>query len=147
MIAGEERGARSQAARVLIVEDDAMEAMLIERVVSDLRYAVLGPVATGEAALELARRERPDVVLMDVRLQGRMNGVDAAELLRAEQDCPCVFVTAYGDPEMSERMRRIAGFAVLGKPISDRIVELTLRQVLDDRSGRTPAVTRPSQSG
>jgi 1,2-diacylglycerol 3-beta-glucosyltransferase len=147
MIAGEESGARPPGARVLIVEDDALEALLIERVVSDLHYAVLGPVATGEAALELARRERPDLVLMDVRLQGRMSGVEAAERLREEQDCPCVFMTAYGDPEMSARMRRIAGFAVLGKPISDRIVELTLRQVLEDRVVRRLAAARPSQSG
>ena len=139
MIAGEERGGRASHPRVLIVEDNGIEAMLIERVVSDLRYEVLGPVATGEAALDLARREKPDVVLMDVQLQGSMSGVDAAEALREEQDCPLVFVTAYGDPEMGARMRRLAGFAVLGKPISDRIVELTLRQVLDDRSDRRRA--------
>jgi CheY-like chemotaxis protein len=127
----------SPEARVLIVEDDPIEAMLIHRVVSDLRYAVLGPVATGEAALELARREKPDVVLMDVGLQGRMSGLEVAERLGDEQGCPCVFVTAYCDLEMGERMRRIAGSGVLGKPISDRILALTLRQVLDDRGRRS----------
>ena len=121
-------------ARVLLVEDDGMEAMLMEQILSELRYEVLGPVATGEAALEVARRERPDLVLMDVRLQGAMSGIDAAEILHREQDCPLVFVTAYGDPELGSRMRRIAGFAVLGKPVSDRIVAMTLRQVLSDRA-------------
>jgi CheY-like chemotaxis protein len=135
MTAGAEGSRPRPSARVLIVEDDGMEAMLMERVVSDLRYEVLRPVASGEAAQALARRERPDLVLMDVRLQGAMSGIDAAEILRDEQDCPLVFVTAYGDPQLGERMRRIAGFAVLGKPISDRIVALTLRQVLSDRSG------------
>lgn len=130
-------------ARVLVVEDSAVEAMLLERALTEFGYAVIGPFATGEEAIAAARRERPDLILMDVALTGRLSGIEAAEQIVAERPSLVVFLTAYGDLQMKERMQRIAGSAVLGKPFSERILELTLRQLLNDRARLSPPTSSP----
>jgi CheY-like chemotaxis protein len=133
MAAREPGGRKNRRPAILIVEDDALLAAMVEDVVADLGYEVAASVATGEGALEAARASKPDLVLMDVNLRGRLNGIEAAEAIRAERPCLVVFMTAYGDPETTERMKRIAGSAVMGKPISVDILRLTLQQLLRER--------------
>jgi two-component system, response regulator PdtaR len=132
-MAAREPGVRkNRRPAILIVEDDALMATLVEEVVAGLGYEIAASVATGEGAIEAARASRPDLVLMDVNLRGHLNGIEAAEAIRAERPCLVVFMTAYGDPETTERMKRIAGSAVMGKPISVDILRLTLQQLLRD---------------
>lgn len=117
-------------ARILVVEDDALVGMALEALLTGLGYVIHGPVRTAEAAVQAARELFPDLILMDVKLADDRDGVEAAEAIRAERACPIVFVTAYGDPDMRRRMNRIAGIAVLGKPVSEPLVRMTLRQLL-----------------
>ena len=79
---------------VLIVEDDAIIATDLELTVSRLGYRPVGTAATGEDAVEQARILKPDVILMDVRLEGRMDGIEAARLIRAERQVGFVYITA-----------------------------------------------------
>lgn len=118
---------------ILIVEDDALLATMVEDLVTSLGYDVVASVASGEAAVDAARAHGPDLILMDVSLQGRLSGIEAAEAICAAQPCIVVFMTAYGDPETTSRMKRIAGSAVMGKPISVDILRLTLQQLLRER--------------
>lgn len=115
--------------RVLVVEDDTPLAMMVEQMVESLGYVAVVCVG-GEDAIETARILRPDLVLMDVKLKGAMTGVEAAETIKAEVGCPIAFMTAYGDAETASRMRRIAGDNVLGKPISEPILRMTVRQLV-----------------
>ncbi|MBA3699547.1 MAG: PAS domain S-box protein [Planctomycetes bacterium] len=102
---------------ILIVEDDATTAMLVEIQLKALGYRVMGTVASGEAALSLAALRRPDLVLMDVMLNGAMDGVEAAkQLLHSGHAMPVVFLTARNDHATMERIRSSMPFGCLIKP-------------------------------
>jgi DNA-binding NarL/FixJ family response regulator len=102
--------------RVLIVEDDAIQAEGLEDLLRRRGHEICGHARSGEAALYLARTRRPRVVLMDVRLAGSQDGVDAAGLIRAAQWCGVVFLTAHTDRRTRERMAALAPAAILIKP-------------------------------
>jgi PAS domain S-box-containing protein len=102
---------------ILIVEDDATTAMLVEIQLKALGYQVAGVVASGEAALAHAARRRPDLVLMDVVLEGAMDGVETAKaLLASGHAMPVVFLTARNDHATMERIRSSMPFGCLIKP-------------------------------
>lgn len=107
------------AARVMIVEDEAITAMATGAMLKRLGHVVAASVATGEAALEVFSRQAPDLVLMDIRLDGTMDGIETARRIRRNSDVPVVFVTAYVD----ERTRRLAAqaspLAFVAKPLDE----------------------------
>ena len=86
--------------RVLVVEDDAIIGMDIEHRVKKLGYEVCGVADTAEEALEIASRTGPDLALMDIRLRGEVDGIEAARLLREKFAIPVIFITAYSDMKM-----------------------------------------------
>jgi len=102
--------------RVLVVEDQALIALALAADLAAMQCEVIGRAASGEAAVELARRLTPDIVLMDVQLAGRMDGVEAAALIKAECAPRIIFVTAYADGPDRPRMEAIRPAAILGKP-------------------------------
>jgi DNA-binding NarL/FixJ family response regulator len=109
--------------RVLIVEDDALQGEALDAILVENGFEVAGRAKSGPAALRLARAQRPDVVLMDVRLAGPWDGVDTAVRIRAEHACRVVFVTAQTDRAARARMDAQSPTAVLIKPVSpDEIV-------------------------
>lgn len=108
-------------ARVLIIEDDTLLAMSAELLLSDVVKAVVGIAATADDAVDIARRLRPDIALIDVTLAGRTDGVDAARVIGGELGIPCLFVTARVDPKSRGRMVSVPNYAgVLFKPYQPR---------------------------
>jgi two-component system cell cycle sensor histidine kinase/response regulator CckA len=83
-------------ARILIVEDEFLIFEDLKYQVQRLGHAVIAHATSGEAAVQQAVDAKPDLVLMDVRLEGTMNGVEAARLLRERHPVPVVYVTAHG---------------------------------------------------
>ncbi|MEO7735480.1 MAG: response regulator, partial [Kofleriaceae bacterium] len=81
--------------RILIVEDNRTIARELEIRLVRLGFAVAGVTAFGEHAIALAAREQPDLVLMDIRLEGEMDGITAAEQIRAARAVPIVFLTGF----------------------------------------------------
>ena len=122
----EQRDGRPQA---LVVEDDGIIGLMIESLLDDLGCGV-SVVASGEEAVASARAHAPDLVLMDVGLGGEMDGIEAAERIRTECGCPIVFMTGAADPDTNARMKQIAGSAILGKPLTEAIFRLTVRDML-----------------
>jgi DNA-binding NarL/FixJ family response regulator len=104
--------------RVLIVEDEAVISMELEAIVESQGYEVVDAVATAEAAIAAARRARPDLVLMDIRLARGGDGIAAALAIRRELGIRSIFLTAHSDPETRSRAAAAepAGFIV--KPLS-----------------------------
>src|SRR5689334_22623151 len=92
-------------ASILIVEDDRVVARDIELRLGRLGYAVAGTTRFGKDAVGLADRLRPDLVLMDIRLAGDLDGVAAAQRIRSEAHLPVVYLTAYADEDTLERAR------------------------------------------
>ena len=103
--------------RILIVEDEFLAAVYLQRELIRSGYTVSQPVATGEEAIERAEQEQPDVVLMDIRLAGAIDGIEAAREIVSRHAIPIIFMTGYSDGETRERAQRLAPAAYLIKPL------------------------------
>lgn len=118
-------------ARVLIVEDEAIIAWQLSDMVEDLGHEVCGTVAGEPEAVAAAAREKPDLILMDVRLRAGGDGITAAETIRKSDTVPIVFCTAYAtDAVLRTRMNAAGAAGVLSKPVSLDELRDALEQVL-----------------
>lgn len=124
---------RVPSARILIVEDDSTIALGLRMLLYDWGYDVMAVAASGEHALILAAVEHPDLVLMDVRLAGRMDGVDTAEVLRLKHAMPILFLTAQSDPRTVERVKAIAD-GILFKPVDPPRLQNAVAELLAIRA-------------
>ncbi len=111
-------------ARVLVVEDEAIVRMDIENTLKRTGHSVVASCATGEEAVELCEEHRPQVVLMDIALQGGMSGVDAARRIRERTGSAVIFLTANSDPGTVNRARTAVPYGYVIKPF--RQVDLTV---------------------
>jgi len=114
------------ARRILIVEDQRLIAADIESTLRKLGYLVVGNVASGEEAISLSDQVRPELVLMDVRLRGEMDGIRAAEIIRDRFNLPVVYLTAYADEETILRAKKTTPFGYLVKPFNERELRATI---------------------
>lgn len=103
---GEGHGPRVR--RVLIVEDEYFIALAIENAVEDAGLQVVGVAATAEQAIGMAEAGHPDIVLMDIRLAGARDGIDAAVEIRDRFGIPSIFATAQADPATRRRAEQAA---------------------------------------
>jgi PAS domain S-box-containing protein len=117
-------------AKILVVEDENVVALDIERCLQNLGYGVVGLASSAEKALAKAAKDRPDLVLMDIRLKGAMDGVEAAEQLRQRFNLPVVYLTAYADETTLQRAKVTQPFGYLLKPFDPRLLEPTLEMAL-----------------
>ncbi len=116
--------------RILIVEDEAIIAMEVESQLQSLGYEVTSIVDTGEKALKKAEEEKPDLILMDIRIKGEMDGIDTAEMIRKNFGIPVIFSTAYLDGERIERAKITMPFGYVLKPIQERDLKVTIEMAL-----------------
>lgn len=105
---------------MLIVEDEAIIARDLARMMAAAGYRVLGPVGAGEAAIEHAATGRPDLLLMDVKIAGRMDGIEAARSIWREFMIPAVFVTAHADEPLVNRAAHPGVLGYILKPFDER---------------------------
>ena len=103
---------------ILIVEDELIIALMIERMVQNLGHIVLAKVTTGEAAIEAARELQPDIILMDIRLQGEMDGIEAMSVIRRSSKIPVIFITGNSDDNYRKRVEEVDPLDFLTKPIT-----------------------------
>lgn len=116
--------------RVLVVEDEMIVAFDLIDTLERLGYEVVGPAATADAACAMAREANPDLVLMDVRLKGARDGIDAASDIVAELPVKVVFLTGENDAQTMSRAEPIQPAAWLAKPCSPKKIERVLSEVL-----------------
>lgn len=116
--------------KTLIVEDQAMLAMTIEAELGQLGYTVAGITATGEAAINLAREKKPDFILMDIDLEGEMDGIAATEQIQLFLDSPVIYLTAYSDEETLQRAGCTNPFTYLTKPYKLRDLHSNIQMAL-----------------
>ena len=120
----------AEQTRILIVEDEAIIAMDLRETLAEAGYAVIATVASGEEALALCIQEIPDLVLMDVHLQGRLTGIETAQQLRESYAIPSVLLTAHYDPATLAAAQQAGVFAYLIKPYDQRELCATLATAL-----------------
>lgn len=140
-------------ARVLIVEDEAIVAEDVRQRVTRAGHAVVAVVASAAGALAAAAHERADLALMDMRLKGETNGIDAALALRERYGVPVVFLTAHSDADTLARAQVAEPLGYIVKPFLDGEVEATLEAALvraalrcqqRDPEGRAPSSADPT---
>ncbi|MCP1608442.1 CheY-like chemotaxis protein [Azospirillum lipoferum] len=102
--------------RILIVEDESLAAMALEEILGMLGFAVVGIEDNADGAIAAAERLRPDVVMMDIRLLGPRDGIEAAATIRRQTGIRCIFTSAFGDAETRHRAAECNPFGFVRKP-------------------------------
>src|SRR5215510_9848566 len=118
------------AARILIVEDNRTLARDIEQRLGRLGFAIAGVTGLGEEAVVMSREERPDLVLMDIRLGAAMDGITAAEHIRARLGIPVVFLTMFADDATLRAASVTEAFGYIVKPAQDRELRIVIEMAL-----------------
>lgn len=116
----------NQRGNILVVEDEIIVALDLKRCLQGLGYQVLQVVTTGEKAVKAAKNKKPDLVLMDIRLQGKMNGIEAAKLIHSQYDVPVVYLTAYADDQTLRQATAAGPYGYLVKPFEARELKTTI---------------------
>ncbi len=116
--------------RILVVEDEGLVARDLESMVRNLGYRVVGICSTGEEAIRLISSRRPDLIIMDIVLQGKMDGIKAADEIRRLFHLPVVFLTAHTDEATFQRAKVTNPLAFIHKPIEQKelltVIEMAL---------------------
>ena len=112
--------------QILVVEDDSASARLIEMTLKSLGYAVPAVISSGEEAIKKAGEMHPDLVLMDIRLKGDMDGVQAAEEIYARFNIPVVYLTAYAENDILQRAKITEPYGYILKPFQKRELHTTI---------------------
>jgi len=126
----------SNEPRVLIVEDEALIAEELRERLAGLGCSVIAAVDSAEEGVAIATRERPDIVLMDIRLKGEKDGVEAAQEIRAQVDLSIVYVSAHSDLPTVERAKSTEHDGFLLKPFHIRELRSTIEVALQRRARR-----------
>lgn len=104
--------------KVLVVEDEMIIALLIERMVGNLGHEVVAKVASGEEAISIALDKNPDLILMDIRLKGEMDGIEAMIKIREKKNIPVIYISGNTDMVYQEKIKQTDYIDFLSKPIT-----------------------------
>jgi CheY-like chemotaxis protein/DNA-binding PadR family transcriptional regulator len=104
--------------------------MQLEERLSVMGYTVAGMAASGEDAIEKARRLSPDLILMDIVMPGRLNGIEAAQAIITELDIPVVFVTSYADDAIIEKAKQVRPYGYIVKPFNELEIKAAIEVAL-----------------
>lgn len=115
---------------ILVVDDEAIITMQLEERLSAMGYTISGMAASGEEAVDKARRLRPDIVLMDIVMPGKMNGIEAAKIISEELDIPVVFVTSYADDNIIEKAKNVRPYGYIVKPFNELEIKAAIEVAL-----------------
>ena len=116
--------------QVLIVEDEATVSMDLRYKLEAMGYSVPEVISSGEEAVDAVSQHHPDVVLMDIRLSGEMDGIDAAREIRRRFSTPVVYLTCYGDEDTFVRAKTTEPSGFLLKPFDDAVLRAVVETAL-----------------
>ena len=126
----------SSEPRALIVEDESLIAEELRERLSRLGFSVIAAVDSADEGIAIATQNRPDLVLMDIRLKGEKDGVQAAKEIRQQVDVPIVYLTAYSDTLTVDRVRGSEHDGYILKPVHARELESTIDVAMKRRALR-----------
>jgi len=114
---------------VLIVEDDLILNLLYESFMEKMGFETHGELVYGKTAVDMTRKIHPDLILMDIALEGDMNGIEAAHKIREFSDVPIIFITGNSDPEHKNKAIAIFNSHYLIKPVELEDLKNTLTEI------------------
>jgi CheY-like chemotaxis protein len=123
-------------AKILIVEDEPEVAKSLEMRLKKLGFSVAGREETAETAIKKAGELHPDIVLMDIELGGKMDGVQAADYIRKNYRIPVIYLTALCDTETLERVGTTAPYGYILKPFKDDELRTVIEIALEIKANK-----------
>ena len=117
--------------RILIVEDESVSALFLRLMLERAGYEIVDTVKSGEEAIETAGELKPDVMLMDIKLDGELNGVEAAGRIQALHGIPSIFMTAYTLEEFKKNYGLAAVVEPLQKPVQQEELVTRINSALE----------------
>ncbi len=117
-------------AKILIVEDELIPAANIARNLRQKGYTVMDLMKSGETALEQIAQDTPDLVLMDIHLQGRMDGIETAQEIMEKYKIPVIYLTAYSDKKTIDRVQETKPYGYLVKPFKTQQIYEIIEEAL-----------------
>ena len=133
LVATHTADAATRPARILIVEDESVVAANLQHSLTEMGYYVIDWVPTGEAAIELAEREHPDLVLMDIHLAGALNGIESARMIWERLQIPIVYCTAHADIDTLKAVQTTESYGYVVKPFESPAVRAAIELALAKR--------------
>lgn len=113
-------------ARIMITEDEILIAEDLKQTLQELGHSVVGIVASGENAVTLAMRMKPDIIFMDIKLAGELNGIETAKTIARQLDVSIIFCSAYNDNDTLLRASAVNPLAYIAKPYDKSEIKKTL---------------------
>ena len=120
----------NRTGRIMVVDDEAVIALRLQQRLTSMGFDVTGVAYSGEEAVETARDLRPDLILMDIMIPGKLDGIAAAKIVKAELDIPVVFLTAHSEDKIIERAKQAEPYGYILKPFQDRELKATVEIAL-----------------
>jgi two-component system, response regulator PdtaR len=120
--------------KILIVEDENIIALDIKTRLRRMGYKILSVVHSGEKAVDMVKQQEPDLILMDVVLRGKLNGIEAAEKISSIKTIPIIFITAYSDAETITKILKITPYGYLIKPFDERELDRKIKKIFSESS-------------
>lgn len=116
--------------KILIVEDDRIIAYSLKLMITQFGHEVLGILEAGEAVLESVRKAMPDLIIMDIKLAGEMDGIEAAQAVLKHFSVPIIYLTGNSDSATLKRSESTKSSAYLMKPITKGMLRSAIEEVL-----------------
>ena len=107
----------AQQIKIMIVEDEAITAMYLHMRLKKLSYDVLKPISSGDIAIQTAQKEHPNIILMDIGLTGKLDGLQTALEIQSFSDAHFIFMSGYQNEDVRDQVRLIKSSSYLTKPI------------------------------
>jgi PAS domain S-box-containing protein len=130
-------GIMSAKRKILVVEDEAIVAMHLSELLQSKGYDVVGIASDANAALEKYAAHQPDVILMDITIKGKKDGVELAKDILAKKGTPVIFLTAHADDETLRRVREVSPFGFILKPFKEAelcaVLEITINRFQEEQ--------------
>ena len=117
--------------KILIVEDEIVTAMDIEDTLKRHGYEIAGVATNGADAIRIAKEKLPDLILMDIRIEGQMDGVEVANEIGLFYEIPVIFLTAYSDDLTISRVIKTKSFSFLQKPFNERELSSNIEMAIN----------------
>ncbi|MBO6523451.1 MAG: response regulator [Balneolaceae bacterium] len=119
--------------KAIIVEDNLILSILYENMMKEMVFKTVGEIRDGETAVKLIRKYAPDVIIMDIMLEGDMDGIQAAHQIRDFTTVPILFITGNSGNEHVERAKKVSNSKFLVKPISEQKLKDAVNEMVDNQ--------------
>jgi len=116
--------------KIMIVEDEAVIAFRLQQCLTSMGFDIVGVAYSGEEAVEKAINLRPDLILTDIMIQGKPDGIQVAEIVKLALDIPVIFLTAYSEDKIIERTKQAEPYGYIVKPFQNRELKVAIENAL-----------------